>query len=195
MPPEPQRNCRRLMPSLLLASSASSSTRASTRFCWSVCGAGMYSPLEIIRVGTGERRGSATSARSHLATCSASSSPWSSSQTRPDSFHRSTGMCHLLLRCAIPDPTGGAGTLTGTPVPHSSAGPTRAQYPSHPGGTPGSPRPRPPVCRPRGPAPVPHPPAAGRRASVGERRAALAAVGRSGVGLGTRGVILGLPPF
>ena len=33
MPPEPHRNCRRLMPSLLLASSASSSTRASTRFC------------------------------------------------------------------------------------------------------------------------------------------------------------------
>ena len=33
MPPEPRRNCRRLMPSFLLASSASSSIRASTRFC------------------------------------------------------------------------------------------------------------------------------------------------------------------
>src|SRR6516164_4671648 len=97
MPPEPARNWRRLMPSFLLASSASSSSRASTRFCWSVCGAGMYSPLEIIRIGTGERSGSATSARSHLATCSASSSPWSASQTRPDSFHGSTGMGYLLL--------------------------------------------------------------------------------------------------
>src|SRR6516162_4605349 len=96
MPPEPARNWRRLMPSFLLASSASSSSRASTRFCWSVCGAGMYSPFEIIRVGTGERTGSATSARWHLLTCSASSSPWSSSQTRPDSFHFALDMVIFL---------------------------------------------------------------------------------------------------
>src|SRR5262245_25467991 len=154
MPPEPDRNCRRLMPSLWLASSARSSTRASTRFCSSVWGAGMYSPLEIIRVGTGERRGSATSARSHLATCSTSSSPWSSSQTRPASFHSSTGMCYLLLRCAIPETTGGSGTPSGTPVSHSTAGSTRAQYPSHHGGTPGSLRPRAADDRRRDPPPV-----------------------------------------
>ena len=66
----------------------------------------MYSPLEIIRVGTGERRGSATSARSHLATCSSSSSPWSSSQTRPDSFHCSTDMCYPPA--AMCDPSRGS---------------------------------------------------------------------------------------
>src|SRR5262249_55186151 len=62
-----------------------------------------YSPLEIILVGTGERSGSATSARAHLATCSTSSRPWSSSQTRPDSVHSSTGMCHL--RYGVPSRT------------------------------------------------------------------------------------------
>jgi len=92
MPPEPPRNCRRLTPSFLLARSASSPMRASTCFCRGVCGAGMYSPLETIRVGTGERAGSATSARSHRATCSSSSNPWSSSQTRPASFHFSAAM-------------------------------------------------------------------------------------------------------
>jgi hypothetical protein len=65
MPPELCRNFRRLIPSLLLASSASASTRASTRFCCSVCGTGMYSPFEIIRVGMGAWSGSAMSARPH----------------------------------------------------------------------------------------------------------------------------------
>ena len=75
MPPELLKNARRLMPSLSLAVAASSSIRASTRRCCSVCGTGMYSPFEIIRVGIGERTDSATSARSHCATCSASNSP------------------------------------------------------------------------------------------------------------------------
>ena len=56
MPPDVPRNSRRSRPTFLPAWSASSSIRASTCFCWSVCGTGMYSPFEIIRVGTGERR-------------------------------------------------------------------------------------------------------------------------------------------
>src|SRR5262249_44941139 len=51
----------------------------------------------------------------HLATCSASSSPWSSSQTRPDSFHGSTGMWYLPLRCAIPCPTPRSGSSPAQP--------------------------------------------------------------------------------
>ena len=75
MPPELLKNARRLMPSLSLAAPANSSIRASTRRCCSVCGTGRYSPFEIIRVGMGERSGSATSARSHCATCSGSNMP------------------------------------------------------------------------------------------------------------------------
>ena len=58
----------------LLAASANSPTRDSTCFCCRVWGTGMYSPLLIIRVGTGES-GSLRSARSQCATCSSSSSP------------------------------------------------------------------------------------------------------------------------
>ena len=42
------------MPSLLLAVSLSSLMRSSTCFCFRVCGAGMYSPFEIICVGMGD---------------------------------------------------------------------------------------------------------------------------------------------
>ena len=92
MPPVLVRNRRRSMPSFLLAGSASSWIRASTRFCFSVCGTGMYSPFETIRVGTGDGNGSPSSARAHLAICSSSSNPWSSSHSRPSSCHLVIGM-------------------------------------------------------------------------------------------------------
>ena len=44
--------------------------RASTRFCASLCGNGIYSPLETCRVGTGEQNSSASSARLHSASSS-----------------------------------------------------------------------------------------------------------------------------
>src|SRR5262249_27992741 len=46
-------NCRRLRPTRLLLTSASSSIRRSTRFCVSLCGGGRYSPLDTICVGMG----------------------------------------------------------------------------------------------------------------------------------------------
>src|SRR5262249_32013600 len=46
-------NCRRLRPSFLPFSSASSRIRRSTRFCVSLCVGGRYSPLETIWVGMG----------------------------------------------------------------------------------------------------------------------------------------------
>src|SRR5262245_28705813 len=46
-------NCRRLRPSRLLLTSASSSIRRSTCFCVSLCGGGRYSPLDTICVGIG----------------------------------------------------------------------------------------------------------------------------------------------
>src|SRR5260370_7380031 len=52
----------------------------------------MYSPLETMRVGIGERNGSSSSALAHLATCSWSSNPGSASQVLPSSFHLSAGM-------------------------------------------------------------------------------------------------------
>src|SRR4029434_5903565 len=61
----------------------------------------MYSPFEIILVGMGERKGSATSAREHFATCSASSSPWSSSHSRPDSFHLSMRISFLPMKSLV----------------------------------------------------------------------------------------------
>jgi len=66
IPPVPARNCRRLIPSFLAAESAISLIRCSTCFCWSVCGWGMYSPLETIRVGTGDWK-SSVSAGAHRA--------------------------------------------------------------------------------------------------------------------------------
>ena len=70
VPPVVLRKDRRLIPSFLAAKSASSLIRASTCFCFSVCGNGMYSPLETICVGTGERSLSASSARAQRASCS-----------------------------------------------------------------------------------------------------------------------------
>jgi len=67
MPPVEARNTRRSTPSFLLADSVRSLMRASTRCCCSVWGTGMYSPLEIMRVGMGDRSGSAVSARAHFA--------------------------------------------------------------------------------------------------------------------------------
>ena len=76
-PPVPARNFRRLIPSFFDAESASSLIRASTRFCFSVCGHGMYSPFETIRVGTGEQNGS-VSAGAQRASCSSLSQASSS---------------------------------------------------------------------------------------------------------------------
>ena len=60
MPPDWERNARRLIPSFLEASSASSLIRCSTCFCCWVCGSGMYSPFDTICVGIGERKFSST---------------------------------------------------------------------------------------------------------------------------------------
>src|SRR5262249_53987 len=46
-------NCRRLRPSRLPLTSASSRIRRSTRFCVSLCGGGRYSPFDTIWVGIG----------------------------------------------------------------------------------------------------------------------------------------------
>src|SRR5262252_10207068 len=46
-------NCRRLRPSPLLLTSASSRIRRSTRFCVLLCGGGRYSPFDTIWVGIG----------------------------------------------------------------------------------------------------------------------------------------------
>jgi len=46
---------RRLYPNFSATPSANSFSRASNRRCCGVCGKGLNSPLEIIRVGTGER--------------------------------------------------------------------------------------------------------------------------------------------
>src|SRR5215475_5396040 len=52
--PQPVRmNCRRLKPSLLPFTSASSLIRASTFFCVALCGGGRYSPFDTIWVGIG----------------------------------------------------------------------------------------------------------------------------------------------
>src|ERR1700683_5195439 len=77
-PPVPMRNLRRLVPSLLAASSASSLTRYSTCFWSSVCGCAMDSPLETIRVGTGATNGSVSAGATRL--CCASLSHESSSR-------------------------------------------------------------------------------------------------------------------
>ena len=53
MPQPVAMNCRRLRPSFLAFSSASSRIRRSTRFCVSLCVGGRYSPLETIWVGIG----------------------------------------------------------------------------------------------------------------------------------------------
>src|SRR6267378_581201 len=63
IPPDEARNRLRLMPSLLLASVASSAMRTSTRRCCRVCGSGKYSPFDTTCVGTGEPSSSAWSAR------------------------------------------------------------------------------------------------------------------------------------
>src|SRR5262245_33410167 len=78
VPPVPARNCRRLRPSFLAAPSASSSVRASTRFCFSVWGGGMYSPFETIWVGIGIPYASVSSAGVHCASCSSLSQASSS---------------------------------------------------------------------------------------------------------------------
>src|SRR5580693_2651903 len=72
------RNRRRVVPSRLAASSASSLTLYSTCFWSSVCGCGMYSPLETIRVGTGATNGSVSAGATRL--CCASLSHESSSR-------------------------------------------------------------------------------------------------------------------
>src|SRR5580704_3452131 len=77
-PPVPMRNLRRVVPSRLAASSASSLTLYSTCFWSSVCGCGMYSPLETIRVGTGATNGSVSAGATRL--CCASLSHESSSR-------------------------------------------------------------------------------------------------------------------
>src|SRR3954462_11183206 len=69
MPPEEARKRLRVMPRRLAVSPASSAIRASTCFCCSVCGIGKYSPLDTTRVGTGEARGSASSARRNAPCC------------------------------------------------------------------------------------------------------------------------------
>src|SRR5262249_3102019 len=46
-------NCRRLRPSRLPLTSASSRIRCSTRFCVLLCGGGRYSPFDTIWVGIG----------------------------------------------------------------------------------------------------------------------------------------------
>src|SRR5467141_115828 len=63
IPPDEARNRLRLMPSLLLASVASSAMRTSTWRCCRVCGSGKYSPFDTTCVGTGEPSSSAWSAR------------------------------------------------------------------------------------------------------------------------------------
>jgi hypothetical protein len=55
MPQLVRRKFRRLYPSFFAAPSANSFSRASNRRRCGVCGKGLNSPLEIIRVGTGER--------------------------------------------------------------------------------------------------------------------------------------------
>jgi hypothetical protein len=55
MPQLVRRKLRRLYPSFSAAPSANSFSRASNRRCCGVCGKGLNSPLEIIRVGAGER--------------------------------------------------------------------------------------------------------------------------------------------
>ena len=54
IPPVLVRKRRLSVPSFLLAVSLSSWIRISTCFCFFVCGAGMYSPFEIMRVGMGD---------------------------------------------------------------------------------------------------------------------------------------------
>src|SRR5467141_2293733 len=63
IPPDEARNRLRLMPSLLLASPASSAMRTSTWRCCRVCGSGKYSPFDTTWLGTGEPSSSAWSAR------------------------------------------------------------------------------------------------------------------------------------
>ncbi len=71
VPPDEVMNERRLIPSFFEAASASSLIRASTFFCCAVCGSGMYSPLETIWVGIGERSPSSTaSAGVNFSSCS-----------------------------------------------------------------------------------------------------------------------------
>ena len=53
MPAAVWKNWRRSRPCFLPSSSPMSSRRASTSFCCSLCGAGMYSSLEMICVGIG----------------------------------------------------------------------------------------------------------------------------------------------
>src|SRR5919201_4954247 len=68
IPPELARNWRRLTPSFFEAESASSLIRASTCFCFSVCGFGRYSPFDTFCVGIGEQSSSDSTsyAREHL---------------------------------------------------------------------------------------------------------------------------------
>ena len=62
--------------------SARSAMRCSTRFCSAVCGIGMCSPLETMRVGTGEWRWSTSSARASFESCSSLSQTSSSRSPR-----------------------------------------------------------------------------------------------------------------
>jgi hypothetical protein len=55
MPQLVRRKLRRLVPNLFAAAPASSFSRASNWRCCGVCGNGLNSPFDTIRVGTGER--------------------------------------------------------------------------------------------------------------------------------------------
>jgi hypothetical protein len=91
----------RLMPSLLPATSASSSIRASTRFCFSICSAGMYSPFEIIRDGTGEQSVSVVSSITTESGCVQQALRLHLQRFRAY-YHRSP--THLSLRKNTPEP-------------------------------------------------------------------------------------------
>jgi hypothetical protein len=56
MPQLVRRKLRRLVPSFLAATPASSFNRPSNCLCRSVCGSGLNSPFDTIRVGTGEAK-------------------------------------------------------------------------------------------------------------------------------------------
>src|SRR5436190_17566073 len=88
MPPEPARKSRRLTPSFFAASSAISLIRASTCFCFSLCGFGRYSPLETFWVGIGEQNSSdsTSKAREHLVSSSGDIQVLSDTE-HPPRFH------------------------------------------------------------------------------------------------------------
>ena len=94
IPPDVVRNFRRFIPSFLAAEFASSLILASTRFCFSVWGMGMYSPLETIRVGTGDRN-SSVSAGAHLESCSSLNQ--ASSSRDPGARVDDSGSCDFLF--------------------------------------------------------------------------------------------------